>query len=1039
MAGTKFEFELPSTVEKRLKNKATPYVFSRNAKKSDVFNKPLLVIGLGGSGYDALSRAKEKMINCFKTNSKGELEGVEFLEIDTDDRDMKNCFSNPKVGNLNENEFKIFQNADIGAILRNRATNSDVLPEEIDEWLDPNIPVAQIVHGAAGIRQAGRLLLHLNAIEIIDVLKAKLDKIRQSVVLSKNPINVVIFTGIGGGTGSGIFVDIAYMVRECIKEFSGQAFITGIILMPDILSGDPNVDKITKENIKRNGFAALKELDHLMNLSETQDTYSQRFPGGFVIDSTNEAIFDRCVLVSSMAEGRLLLPNAKEHAYNIAAEMLIDMISNSSIVSNGSNDVSRRDSALTNMKDRKPVNYVYTAVGGQAVYLDYDMIFNLFVKNVLEYDINMGFTSEQIEKKIEETWLKEKMEEAINGLVITRDNITTDSRKLFKLVYEKTDSTGKRVECAVDKKYIQKNYEKKYEPTEDVSAKDAFEKELNILNHKAEKFLEKMQDLYAGIDIRYDIYIDALKNRIQKALNGTRENPVSDSDTSKLQSYKEELEKYRDYFKKKNTKKSRFNKNIKFIFGEDKKILSMEEPVVALEEINKEEAENIKINTYNDMIARLVKDIGQLFVIKHKEDRKSISPELLSFYSMARSKWVDILKSKYDIDYSDSGLEAGSIFVQESIENVWEKNDSLLGESSIVPGKTSIEPDINFRNITVAAYIKTIDKLIKEAYRNLIDEAAREYKNKMTDNAMTEFYQGETGISPDITTGLIFQQMFEKAEISLDDIIINLFEIKKPELEGIWKKVVKAILDHSGVLYSKKAMKDGEVFERPSYNEFMIPRGNRVLASVCKELTGQEAEESDISHRISCMKYTQCQKIDDYIYIDELEKVYNQSNSKCGLHLYENKDLHWAKLPSPVYRTRYADFHKMNAYEDAKAAMRYRYVFYKGCQAKIIAYDSNAKKLFIDAEKLMENIGGVIMLNDKKIYLCTVEYNEAKNINSYYEYCSDWFVKMFKYRELVAHAVLGKKSDQIVDDEIIEFFTSDNMISDIIEGMIENG
>ena len=246
------KYELPSSVEKRLKDKNTPYVFSRNAQKSDIYNKPLLIIGLGGSGYDALSRAKEKMVSCFKTNSRGELEGVEFLEIDTDDRDMKKCLSNPKTGSLTENEFLIFQNADIGAILRSRDTNSDVLPEEIDEWLDPHIPVAQIVHGAAGIRQAGRLLLHLNAVEIIDVVKAKLDKIRQSVVLSKSPVNVVIFTGIGGGTGSGTFVDVSYIVRECIKQFSGQAFITGIMLMPDILSGDPNVDKITKENIKRN-------------------------------------------------------------------------------------------------------------------------------------------------------------------------------------------------------------------------------------------------------------------------------------------------------------------------------------------------------------------------------------------------------------------------------------------------------------------------------------------------------------------------------------------------------------------------------------------------------------------------------------------------------------------------------------------------------------------------------------------------------------------------------------------------------------------
>lgn len=1011
------KYELPSSVEKRLKDKNTPYVFSRNAQKSDIYNKPLLIIGLGGSGYDALSRAKEKMVSCFKTNSRGELEGVEFLEIDTDDRDMKKCLSNPKTGSLTENEFLIFQNADIGAILRSRDTNSDVLPEEIDEWLDPHIPVAQIVHGAAGIRQAGRLLLHLNAVEIIDVVKAKLDKIRQSVVLSKSPVNVVIFTGIGGGTGSGTFVDVSYIVRECIKQFSGQAFITGIMLMPDILSGDPNVDKITKENIKRNGFAALKELDHLMNLSETQDYFTQRFPGGFCVNETNEAIFDRCVLVSSMIEGRLLLPHAKEHAYNIAAEMLIDMVSNSSIVSKGSNDVSLRNTALTNNKNRKPVNYVYTAVGGQAVYIDFDMVFNLFTKKVLGYDVNMAFTPAQIDDQVEKTWIDEKIEESINELVSTRNSITIDGRNLYELFYEEIDSTGKKVKHPVNKKYIRTHYKnKKYEPTENESMRKAFEVELNELNRKAEKLLEKLNRIYAAIEPRYDAYIDALKNRLQKALIATMETPIADSGAARLQAYMDELEALRAYSEKMSTPK-------KGIFGGKKKkpkksrLINrepfVEEPSIELPKISSEEALTIKTNIYNAMIAELNKDIGQMFVAKHKDDSKPVSSDLLAFYSMARSKWIDILKAKYDINYSTPEMKAGSAFVQESIETVWGNTDSLFGEESIVPGS-------KFRDVAVIAYIETIEKLLSSESISLIDEAAREYKKKMTDNTLTELYQGETGISPDITTGQIFEKSFEKVTITLDDILMTLFNLKKPELENIWRDVVRAILDHSGVLYSKKAMKDGEVFERPSYNEFMIPRGNKMLASVCRELTGQVPEESDISHRISCMKYTQCQKIDDYIYIDELESVYNHSNSKSGLHLYENKGTRWANLPSPVYRTERADYKAMKDYEDAKAAERYRYIFacaYLGDE-KLIAYDASAKKLYIDESILKAKLSDEKSLVDRKVYICTLEYNESRDASRYVEYCASWFIKMVRYRDLVAKALNISVTD--ITDEHIE-------------------
>lgn len=1020
MDNTEIKFKLPGSTEKRLRDKNTPYVFARNAQKSNVYNGPLLVIGLGGSGYDALSRAKEKMVNCFKMDKKGELKGIEFLEIDTDDRDMKKCLEAPTFWGLKADEFKIFQNADIGAILRARNTGADVLPEEIAEWLDPNIPVAQIVHGAAGIRQAGRLLLHLNAVEIIDVIKEKLDKIRQSVTLSKNPVNVVIFTGIGGGTGSGVFVDIAYIVRQCIKEFSGQAFITGIMLMPDILSGDPNVDKITKENIKRNGFAALKELDHLMNLSETKDTFIQKFPGGFVVEETEEAIFDRCVLVSSMVEGRLLLPNAKEHAYNIAAEMLIDMISNSSIVSKGSNDISRRDAALTNMKNRKPANYVYTAVGGQAVYVDFDLVFNLFVKQVLDYDVNMTFTQEQVNAEVDKIWKNEQIEEAINWLVVDQNNFPVEGRDLYELYYEEINASGETEKKPVNKEYIRKNYDRKYVPTEKTERRKAYDEELKVLQRTAERLLQKLGEIYSKIESQYDDrYIDLLKNKIQVALNERKSKVEPETEQSKLQEYTKELEDYRCYFENKD-RKNKKNKKKKRDIRWPSKPPKLEEVSAALSKISNEQAAIIKVEVYNNIIAELIKNIGEIFSVKDKDEKdRKISHELISFYSEARSKWNDLLKAKYDIEYSTPELNAGNSFVQESLEKLWEKNDSLIGKTSIVSRIGDV--DVDFRDISVIGYINTIENIIKEEHRVLIDEAAREYRKKMTDNSLTGLYQGDTGLSPDITTGQIFEKIFEKVRISLDDIIKGLFDIEKPELKDVWKEVVKAILNHSGVLYSKKAMKDGEVFERPSYNEFMIPKNNEMLAEVCKEITGQEAEESEISNRISCMKYTQCQKIDDYIYIDELERVYNQSNSKCGLHLYENGETRWAKLPSPVYRNGKLDYIMKDRYEDSKISEKYRYVFFRALQDKLIKYSEDTKKYYIDGASLEKKLNEKKIegyLNPGNIDICTLEYNESKNLEDYKLYCADWFVKMFYYRDLVAKALDIKFAD--IEDEMLK-------------------
>ena len=1030
MDDTSIKYELPDDFDNEMKSKDRPYVFSSNAHKSDVFNPPLLVIGLGGSGYEALSRAKEKMFSCFVTNSKGELDGVEFLEIDTDDRDKKTCLGNSKPGSLTESEFLIFQSADIGAILRSRKDNPDVLPKEIVKWLDPHIPVAQIVHGAAGIRQAGRLLLHLNAIEIIDVIKDKLDKIRQSVVLSKSPVNVVIFTGIGGGTGSGTFVDISYIVRECIKQFSGQAFITGIILMPDILAGDPNVDKNTQENIKRNGFAALKELDYLMNLSETQDTFSQSFPGGFLVEETSDSIFDRCVLVSSMIEGRLLLPHAKEHAYNTAAEMLIDMVSNSSFVSKGSNEVSLREYALANFKDRKPVNYLYTAVGGQAVYFDFDMVFDLFIKNVLEYEINKVYSRQEIEKRVDKTMEDKGIQDSIDELSRARLRIVTANRNLYELVDTRHSiKTGKRETKQVSKSDIRNHPNRKYEITENKDVRDAYDTELQEFDRKGTYLCEKLRRVYAATGIRDDAYIAEMKNRVLEALNNTIDKTVSWSEESELQKLSKEIEAYRKDCEKQQENKSGgllqrlSSPNIRV--GKPKDI---REPAIALQEINELAAQRIRDEAYNKTIGDLTSEIGLIFVPKHEEDSETASPQMLSFYNMARDKWKDILNAKYDINNTKNND------LKESVETTWEMNDGIVGEATIVQGD---RVNYDFRGVTVKAYISAVEKLIQENLQ-LVDPAAIEYKKKMTDNSLTELYQGETGVSWEISTARIFDsylmELIKKKQrddviINLDQLIMILFGVKKPELEKVWEDVVRTILNHFGVLYSKKAMKDGEVFEKTNQSEFMIPRGCKGLASAYKSITGKKAEESEIRHRISYMNYTQCQTIDDYIYIDVLEDVYNRSNSKCGLHLYERKSedgksengARWAKLPSPVYRNRQADYRKKGRYDDARTALKYRYVFDCAVHNHIIMYDRDIRKMYIDTRTIKENLDSYISPEEERVYICNLENNESKRF--YYNYCSNWFIKMFRYRDFVAKALDINVAD-ISDETLDAWFTN---------------
>ena len=154
------------------------------------------------------------------------------------------------------------------------------------------------MNGAAGIRQAGRLILFLNFQRIYDALQRKLSKISENYDASKCRPRIYLFAGIGGGTGSGMFIDLSYMMRS-IQNVDLQ----GVIFMPDVSCLKPNLRETHKKNIQRNGFAALKELDYLMILDRVGESFRQDYPGGIGVDR-NDPVFDLCMLVGAQEDGR---------------------------------------------------------------------------------------------------------------------------------------------------------------------------------------------------------------------------------------------------------------------------------------------------------------------------------------------------------------------------------------------------------------------------------------------------------------------------------------------------------------------------------------------------------------------------------------------------------------------------------------------------------------------------------------------------------------------------------------------------------------
>lgn len=122
-------------------------------------------------------------------------------------------------------------------------------------------------HGAGTHRQFGRLAFFLNAGAIRRTFENQLKLLLKhaaaaSTEVDDERVEVVIVTSLAGGTGSGMFIDMAYMVREMLdrSDYSrlvGKS-ITLIAYLPEMFRDKPS--ELPKK--RQNAYAALLELEY---------------------------------------------------------------------------------------------------------------------------------------------------------------------------------------------------------------------------------------------------------------------------------------------------------------------------------------------------------------------------------------------------------------------------------------------------------------------------------------------------------------------------------------------------------------------------------------------------------------------------------------------------------------------------------------------------------------------------------------------------------------------------------------------------------
>jgi hypothetical protein len=254
--------------------------------KSNVVFRPTVVIGLGGTGYNTMLKLKQRFVDAY-----GSLPPiVKMLSIDT----TENAEA-PNETHLEPNEMFVLQVNSPEKLVGN-GTNP-----HLDEWWPPSVPTQAITAGAGQVRARGRLALFARATEVYSRIQRTIDDVRnirnqkqsyaeQFQVSTRTGVEVYIVGSLAGGTGSGTFLDVAFMARDVVAD--SESNVTAVLLLPGIFTRKAGVALV-----KPNAYGALKEIEHLstskLNLqidygSRRVDVTRPPFDLIYLIDNANE-------------------------------------------------------------------------------------------------------------------------------------------------------------------------------------------------------------------------------------------------------------------------------------------------------------------------------------------------------------------------------------------------------------------------------------------------------------------------------------------------------------------------------------------------------------------------------------------------------------------------------------------------------------------------------------------------------------------------------------------------------------------------------
>lgn len=222
--------------------------------------KSSLYIGLGGTGIRTLLKTKKMFIDTY-----GEIPPtVQFLGIDTNRGDFAMSIRKAHSGD----EICLSSAEVCDLFLLSPANYYNCHSKELSWLPKENGKMIMALRWSAGqVRTNGRFAFVFNVNKIEAAIRRAIENCRAAEPANDWPIDVHIVFSLAGGTGSGIFIDVAYLIR---KIFGKGVNMYGYAVLPkvfrEMVPYGPGM-----MHVFHNAYGALTDLDFLMHLNREDE------------------------------------------------------------------------------------------------------------------------------------------------------------------------------------------------------------------------------------------------------------------------------------------------------------------------------------------------------------------------------------------------------------------------------------------------------------------------------------------------------------------------------------------------------------------------------------------------------------------------------------------------------------------------------------------------------------------------------------------------------------------------------------------------